>query len=96
MPIVITTNVNCGLGKSKSKGQPGNLAHNRREFVPYNTDPYLAVNTFSTRIAVWKRPIRQLSAIQLTSTILGRNAGIEFLIPGTIISNICSELIRIL
>ena len=36
--------MNCGLGKSKSKGQPGNLAHNRREFDPYNTDPNLAVN----------------------------------------------------
>ena len=36
--------MNCGLGKSKSKGQPGNLAHNRREFDPYNTDPDLAVN----------------------------------------------------
>ena len=44
MPVGITTNVNCGLGKSKSKGQPGNLAHNRREFDPYNTDPNLAVN----------------------------------------------------
>ena len=44
MPTGITTNVNCGLGKSKSKGQPGNLAHNRREFDPYNTDPNLAVN----------------------------------------------------
>ena len=44
MPTGITTNVNCGLGKSKSKGQPGNLAHNRREFDPYNTDPDLAVN----------------------------------------------------
>ena len=44
MPIGITTNVNCGLGKSKSKGQPGNLAHNRREFDPYNTDPDLTVN----------------------------------------------------
>ena len=44
MPVGITTNVNCGLGKSKSKGQPGNLAHNRREFDPYNTDPDLAVN----------------------------------------------------
>ena len=32
MPVGITTNVNCGLGKSKSKGQPGNLVHNRREF----------------------------------------------------------------
>lgn len=46
MPTGITTNVNCGLGKSKSKGQPGNLAHNRREFDPYNTDPNLAVNNF--------------------------------------------------
>ena len=44
MPVGITTNVNCGLGKSKSKWQPGNLAHNRREFDPYNTDPDLAVN----------------------------------------------------
>ena len=44
MPTGITTNVNCGLGKSKSKWQPGNLAHNRREFDPYNTDPILAVN----------------------------------------------------
>lgn len=44
MPTGITTNVNCGLGKSKSKGQPGNLAHNRGEFDPYNTDPNLAVN----------------------------------------------------
>ncbi len=44
MPTGITTNMNCGLGKSKSKGQPGNLAHNRREFDPYNTDPDLAVN----------------------------------------------------
>ena len=44
MPTGITTNMNCGLGKSKSKGQPGNLAHNRREFDPYNTDPNLAVN----------------------------------------------------
>lgn len=44
MPTGITTNVNCGLGKSKSKGQPGNLAHNRREFDPYNTDPDLTVN----------------------------------------------------
>lgn len=44
MPVGITTNVNCGLGKSKSMGQPGNLAHNRREFDPYNTDPNLAVN----------------------------------------------------
>ena len=44
MPVGITTNVTCGLGKSKSKGQPGNLAHNRREFDPYNTDPDLAVN----------------------------------------------------
>ena len=44
MPVGITTNVNCCLGKSKSKGQPGNLAHNRREFDPYNTDPNLAVN----------------------------------------------------
>ena len=44
MPVGITTNVNCGLGKSKSKGQPGNLAHNRREFDPYNTDPNLAGN----------------------------------------------------
>ena len=44
MPVGITTNVNCGLGKSKSKGQPGNLAHNRREFDPYNTDPNFAVN----------------------------------------------------
>ena len=35
MPTGITTNMNCGLGKSKSKGQPGNLAHNRREFDPY-------------------------------------------------------------
>ena len=51
---------------------------------------------FSLWIAVWKRPIRQLSAIQLTSTILSRSEGIEFHIPGTIISNICSELIRIL
>ena len=44
MPVGITTNVNCGLGKSKSKGQPGNLVHNRREFDPYNIDPNLAVN----------------------------------------------------
>ena len=44
MPTGITTNMNCGLGKSKSKGQLGNLAHNRREFDPYNTDPNLAVN----------------------------------------------------
>ena len=44
MPVGITTNVNCGLGKSKSKGQPGNLAHNRMEFDPYNTDPNFAVN----------------------------------------------------
>ena len=44
MPTGITTNVNCGLGKSKSKGQLGNLAHNLREFDPYNTDPILAVN----------------------------------------------------
>ena len=44
MPVGITTNVNCGLGKSKFKGQLGNLAHNRREFDPYNTDPNLALN----------------------------------------------------
>ena len=25
MPVGITTNVNCGLGKSKSKGQPGKI-----------------------------------------------------------------------
>ena len=51
MPIGITTNVNCGLGKSKSKGQSGNLAHNRGEFDPYNTDPNLAVNNIFSRIA---------------------------------------------
>jgi len=51
MPVGITTNVNCGLGKSKSKGQPGNLVHNRREFDPYNTDPNLAVNNIFSRIA---------------------------------------------
>ena len=49
MPVGITTNVYCGLGKSKSKGQPGTLAHNRREFDPYNTDPILAVNNIFFR-----------------------------------------------
>jgi len=51
---------------------------------------------FSLRIAAWKKLMRLLSAIQLTSTFLRKSARIEFHIPGTIISNICSVLIRIL
>ena len=74
MPTGITTNVNCGLGKSKSKGQLGNLAHNLREFDPYNTDPILAVNN----IFFANRSLKETYQ------------------AGTIISNICSELIRIL
>lgn len=95
MPTGITTNVNCGLGKSKSKGQPGNLAHNRREFDPYNTDPDLAVNNIFFANRSLEETYQTAFGDSIDEYISTQSVRIEFHIPVTIISNICSELIRI-
>ena len=95
MPVGITTNVNCGLGKSKSKGQPGNLAHNRREFDPYNTDPNLAVNNIFYANRSLKETYEVAFGDSIDEHISNQRGKTEFHIPRTIISNICSALILI-